>query len=390
MRFRIGARLVMLLVMLAFVSAQPARASAEDGSWRVIQSVGEVAVVGKDTPTGKPKPGTLLPPGAIITTGNNGRAILSREGQQIVLQPNSRIELTPDDSGRTSLQQTIGNALYKVDRRKQVHFEVNTPYLAAAVKGTQFSITVTPDAAEVTVLEGSVETRSISGNAVTLLTKGMRAKVRAAAPDRIERAEKNGQLRNVTTNESDWDISNQQQANRPRTGGETIVTLDGSGGPDDPGAGSGSNNGSRPSLSAGADQAGATGASGLRSSFDGRGDTRDTLVRVKDSQSKQAGQEAPRDANGFGGNDPDGTPQSAPGSGLAANAVSEAASTAQRIASGKSFLQNNRVRVEADFPWVEVGYGALAILGLFILNHTLSLRRRTRSQGKRSSNSNYY
>ena len=390
MRFRIGSSLVMLLVMLAFFGAQPARAAAEAGSWRVVQSVGEVAVIGKDAPSGKPRPGTLLPPGAIVTTGSNGRAILSREGQQIVLQPNSRIELTPDDGGKTSLQQTIGTGLFKVDRRKQAHFEVNTPFLAAVVKGTQFSITVTPDEAEVSVIEGLVETRSNAGSAVTLLAKGMRAKVRGSAPGEIERTENNGQLRKVTTNESQLEITDQQQASRPRTGGETIVTLDGSGGSDDPGAGAGTDTSGRGSLSAGAGDAGSSGAPRLRNTLDAIGDTRDITVRIKDTASKTADAEEKLNDITEGDERPDAAAQSEQTTGLAAKTVSDAASTAHRIASGKSFLQNNRVRVDADFPWVEVGYGALALLGLYILNHIFSLRRRSRSRGRSSASSGHY
>ena len=386
----IGSSIVMLLVMLAFFGTQPAHAAAEPGSWRVVQSVGEVAVIGKDAPSGKPKPGTLLPPGAIVTTGSNGRAILSREGQQIVLQPNSRIKLTPDDGGKTSLQQTIGTSLFKIDRRKQVHFEVNTPFLAAAVKGTQFSITVTPDDAEVTVIEGLVETRSNAGSAVTLLAKGMGAKVRGSAPGEIERTEKNGQLRKVTANESQLEITDQQQASRPRTGGETIVTLDGSGGSDDPGAGSGTDTSGRGSVSAGPGDASSISAPRLRNTLDAIGDTRDITVRIKDPDSKTADAEANMNDITGGDERQDTAAQSEQSTGLAARTVSDAASTAHRIASGKSFLQNNRVRVEADFPWVEVGYGALALVGLYILNHIFSLRRRSRSQGRSSASSSYY
>jgi hypothetical protein len=218
----------------------------------------------------------------------------------------------------------------------------------------------------------------------------MRAKVRGSAPDEIERTENNGQLRKVTTNESQLEITDQQQASRPRTGGETIVTLDGSGGSDDPGAGAGSDTRGPGSVSAGPGDAGSSSTPRLRNTLDAIGDTRDITVRIKDTASKEA--EAEAALNDMPGDDerPDAAAQSEQTTGLAAKTVSDAASTAHRIASGKSFLQTNRVRVDADFPWVEVGYGALALLGLYILNHIFSLRRRSRSRGRSSASSGHY
>jgi hypothetical protein len=57
----------------------------------------------------------------------------------------------------TSVIQTEGSVLYKVDSRTDPHFEVVTPYLVAGVKGTSFLVTVNDRYASVTVRHGLVE-----------------------------------------------------------------------------------------------------------------------------------------------------------------------------------------------------------------------------------------
>ena len=48
------------------------------------------------------------------------------------------LPLEKTDGLSTTIQQRAGSILLEVEKRNVTHFEVETPYLAAVVKGTQF------------------------------------------------------------------------------------------------------------------------------------------------------------------------------------------------------------------------------------------------------------
>jgi ferric-dicitrate binding protein FerR (iron transport regulator) len=75
----------------------------------------------------------------------------------------------------TRLVQWLGEAFFEVGHRSTPHFEVDTPYLAAIVKGTAFTVEVTHDDSAVAVSEGvvAVVTR---GGASTDVRAGMVAR----------------------------------------------------------------------------------------------------------------------------------------------------------------------------------------------------------------------
>ena len=103
--------------------------------------------------------GDELEPQTHVKTGNRGRVTLTRNASLIIVDPKSRVELPDRGYGttETSVIQTKGSVLYKVDSRSNPHFEVVTPYLIAGVKGTTFLVTVSSRYTSVTVQQGSVE-----------------------------------------------------------------------------------------------------------------------------------------------------------------------------------------------------------------------------------------
>ncbi len=59
----------------------------------------------------------------------------------ITVEPNGRMRIpeSGDDGVRQDFQ-AIGSLLFKVEKRTTQHFEVETPYLTAVVKGTTFTV----------------------------------------------------------------------------------------------------------------------------------------------------------------------------------------------------------------------------------------------------------
>lgn len=71
----------------------------------------------------------------------------------------------------------MGSLLFKVEKRASQHFEVETPYLAAVVKGTTFSVSVDGEASAVHVVEGAVEVKALATGQVGLIKPGYTAVV---------------------------------------------------------------------------------------------------------------------------------------------------------------------------------------------------------------------
>jgi hypothetical protein len=136
-------------------SGFPARANE---SWKLIQAVGEVSAGSPGGALAKAAPVQRLAPGAMVVTGATGRAVLLRGSESIVMAPASKLTLPAGaNMSLTHVRQDAGVLLFKIGKKPQAHFEVNTPYLAAVVKGTSFTVRVTPVGASVHVLEGAVE-----------------------------------------------------------------------------------------------------------------------------------------------------------------------------------------------------------------------------------------
>ena len=144
--------------------------------WSVVKLSGEIWIGSDRAQPASLAVGDIVEAGASVATGGTGRILLSRGEQRILLSPNSAIEL-PEDGSASRVLQSAGNAMFDVDRRKNPHFSVETPFLAAVVKGTKFTVTVDEAGSEVSVVEGRVEvTQSATGQSVDV-TPGQRAEV---------------------------------------------------------------------------------------------------------------------------------------------------------------------------------------------------------------------
>lgn len=147
-------------LVAALILGSASGASAADGGvWSVSKSSGDVWLSADGAqPVSLSQEGTLKP-GDTIRTGRNGRVLLVRGEETILISPNSVVGLPAEkkEGLSTTIIQQAGAILLEVEKRNVKHFEVETPYLAAVVKGTQFSVTVGAGSTKVGVLRGQVE-----------------------------------------------------------------------------------------------------------------------------------------------------------------------------------------------------------------------------------------
>lgn len=212
-----------LLFVAALILGASLSASAQAGSddaWHIVQSAGDVQVITEGDKPGPVDPRTELADGTIVTTGKNGRAVIRRGEEQVVLQPLTRLVLTRATPGATTILQSAGSALYRIGKKKTPHFQVDTPFLAAIVKGTAFTVNVSRTRADVVVSEGAVEVSSRQGSAMSLIKPGMSAAVSAAEPRIIDLQERTGAHRLVTTSEGGWSATASGAGLRLRSGGD--------------------------------------------------------------------------------------------------------------------------------------------------------------------------
>ena len=169
--------LIPLAAAVALSAASLARAQeAPDAKavWQVNKSSGEVWLTTSGVQPASLTEQGALKPGDSIRTGRNGRVLLVRGQESILVAPNSAITIPPPkDAQSTTILQRAGQILLQVEKRNVRSFEVETPYLVAAVKGTEFRVSLN----RVDVLKGSVEVADLKSGQYALVFPGQSAKV---------------------------------------------------------------------------------------------------------------------------------------------------------------------------------------------------------------------
>jgi len=154
--------------------AMSTSAVAAEAGWRLSEVSGDVRVIS----SGGARPatrGALLASGSTIVAGARSKAVIVRNKDVVVVSANSRIRLVPTEQQKGFFQiiSEFGTSLFTIEHKKQPHFGVQTPYLAAVVKGTVFSVTVTASGASVQVTQGAVDVATLDGGAHELIRPGM-------------------------------------------------------------------------------------------------------------------------------------------------------------------------------------------------------------------------
>jgi len=162
------------MLMLATASG----AFAADGDdWTVHKSSGEVWLTGSGVQQASLKQEDMLKPGDTVRTGRTGRVLLKRGDEMILVSPNSVVGVPAQkkEGLSTTIKQQAGSILLDVEKRNVKHFEVETPYLAAVVKGTQFRVTVNAGKTTVDVVRGQVEVADFKSGQIAQVMAGQHA-----------------------------------------------------------------------------------------------------------------------------------------------------------------------------------------------------------------------
>jgi FecR protein len=179
-RVRLLEIMIAFALALALLGSAPVRAEdAATALWQVSKASGEVWVATSGVQPASLETQATLNPGDSIRTGRTGRVLLTRGAETILVAPNSAITVPVNqkDAASTTILQQAGSIRLEVETRPERNFEVETPYLVAAVKGTGFTVTVGQGTARVDVSKGSVEVADLRSGQIALVMPGQSAKV---------------------------------------------------------------------------------------------------------------------------------------------------------------------------------------------------------------------
>src|SRR5438477_8527462 len=166
-----------VLAMALVLGAASSARAAESGAWSVSKSSGEVWVTTTGAEQVSLSHEEILKPGDTIRTGRTGRVLLVRGEETILIAPNSVVGLPAEkkEGLSTTIIQQAGSILLEVEQRNVNHFEVETPYLAAVVKGTQFRVSVNATGTSVDVIRGQVEVADFRTGQIAQVKPGQHA-----------------------------------------------------------------------------------------------------------------------------------------------------------------------------------------------------------------------
>jgi hypothetical protein len=208
----------LLVAGMAMTLPEPAGAGSLD-VWTVTEASGETLVRRGGSDWQRLPVDAQVPPGSEIRTGPDGVLTIARGGDRVTFSPGSQALIPETDSaalglgvvpaggvtpaalttgeGATtpargpSLIQRAGVLLFDMESRESRDFVIETPVLAAAIKGTAFTITVETDHNLVNVAEGLVEVTVLANGLSLMVEPGQMASVAAddlvSAPTILDR-----------------------------------------------------------------------------------------------------------------------------------------------------------------------------------------------------------
>ncbi len=111
--------------------------------------------------------------GNMVKTLGSGRLTLQRDGVTVTVGPNSQLQIKERLDGKfTDVLQSAGAADVEVDPKKHIRLAVETPYMAAVVKGTVFAVSTHDGYSETAVRRGRVAVIDVAHRLETDVTPG--------------------------------------------------------------------------------------------------------------------------------------------------------------------------------------------------------------------------
>src|SRR5262245_25563086 len=166
----------LLLVVVAASSHAGSNAVGDvDGSRISVTAVGgevEFTMAGSAVAV-TPNTTVLLP--ARIVTGHDGTVGLTQAGTNVSVASETDVEIPAeavDGNLIARMVQHRGNVFYDVAPRDLGKLRVETPFLVAVIKGTQFNVSVQPDSTTISLFEGRLEIRTPDNSDVVQLNAG--------------------------------------------------------------------------------------------------------------------------------------------------------------------------------------------------------------------------
>jgi len=166
-------------ILIAAMILLPTALVAAADDWQVVKATDQVKYTVDRTNWQDLRAGEVVPNRAWVSTGPRGRVQLARGVESITFQPNTLAAITTNESAamKTQIFQQVGSLDLEIEKRSQPHTTVQTPYLAAVVKGTVFHVTVGRMKASVTVDRGLVQVTSFASGQRSNVAPGQSATV---------------------------------------------------------------------------------------------------------------------------------------------------------------------------------------------------------------------
>lgn len=175
---------ILAIAFFALVALSP-QAFAHDGhAWKLSKINGKAWI---EVPGREPMRVTrdrVLYPGQQLQTSGRTRLLLTRGKERIQVGSNTILSLPPANQvkpGHTIINQKSGTIHLAVNKKNVKHFAVHTPYMVAAVKGTQFTVSLDNKGANLRVHEGIVEVTNKSSDEVANVTAGQSVRLIVAS-----------------------------------------------------------------------------------------------------------------------------------------------------------------------------------------------------------------
>lgn len=170
-------RALMIVVIVAATFGWDAQTQAQAGNsdpWTVAEVEGAAMVAHDGGAWQALRKGDVLKPGSKVKTGKEGRVLLKRPGDSLAVSSNSKFGIPGGGEARPfgRIVQSLGTLLFKVKTRPQDPFRVKTPYLAAVIKGTTFTVSVNSSTTALHVTKGAVQVNSILTGQSVLVRPG--------------------------------------------------------------------------------------------------------------------------------------------------------------------------------------------------------------------------